>query len=318
MLQSLYRLPRHTRLACPSGRAAARCRDRIARMLVSGPGVALENMALTPQQRDMDICGRQLLWLLQNEEVVQQEIRDLVEDVISARYSRHDEILRQDVADDVLIKVRDWCAKNPETPIECLPAFIRAAAYRAFADIRRRGKLRSVGGDALGRISGNAARYASLSLELAVAFEMVPEPYRTAGSLKFFEGLTDQELADNLGVSLSVLQHRLARCRNVLRAVVLVEWAEDRMEAGRRTGQGADTRRWRGRGLAAWREGFGRRSKPERPRCVSVQNAVQVRHTPSRTILNAVRSDATAMTRYAGLARSRLIASLQLPWLCTA
>jgi DNA-directed RNA polymerase specialized sigma24 family protein len=212
-------------------------------MLASGPGIALENMALTPQQCDMDICGRQLLWLLQNEEVLQQEIRDLVEDVIAARYSRHGEILRHEVADDVLIKVRDWCAKNPETAIECVPAFIRAAAYRTFADIRRRGRLRSMGADTQGRISGYAARHASLSLDLAVAFEMVPEPYRTAGSLKFFEGLTDQELADNLGISLGVLQHRLARCRNVLRAVMLIEWAEDQMEA----------RGMPGRGPAGWR-----------------------------------------------------------------
>ncbi len=203
-------------------------------MLDSGPGVALENMALTPQQCDTDICGRQLLWLLQNREEVQQEIRDLVEDVISARYSRHGEILRGEVADDVLIKVRDWCVKNPEMAIECVPAFIRAAAYRTFADIRRRGKPRSLAG---------AARHPSLSLDLAVAFEMVPEPYRTAGSLKFFEGLTDQELADNLGVSLSVLKHRLARCRNVLRAVMLIEWAEDQMEA----------RGMPGRGPAGWR-----------------------------------------------------------------
>jgi RNA polymerase sigma-70 factor, ECF subfamily len=58
--------------------------------------------------------------------------------------------------------------------------------------------------------------------------ERLPEPYREAMKLVDFEGLSQQQLADRMDISLSGAKSRVQRARQQLREMVLdccrVEW----------------------------------------------------------------------------------------------
>ena len=51
--------------------------------------------------------------------------------------------------------------------------------------------------------------------------ERLPEPYREAMKLADFEGLSQQEVADRTGVSLSGAKSRVQRARRQLREMIL-------------------------------------------------------------------------------------------------
>nr|HMQ21181.1 sigma factor-like helix-turn-helix DNA-binding protein [Planctomycetota bacterium] len=52
------------------------------------------------------------------------------------------------------------------------------------------------------------------------------EQYRTPIVLKYLHGLTNQEIADTIGVSLSSLKVRLSRARELLHARLWKRWEE--------------------------------------------------------------------------------------------
>lgn len=51
--------------------------------------------------------------------------------------------------------------------------------------------------------------------------ELLPKPYREAMRLADFEGLSQQEIADRMGISLSGAKSRVQRARQQLREMIL-------------------------------------------------------------------------------------------------
>ena len=137
----------------------------------------------------------------------------------------NDPATADDVTQDVMLKVQSQLHDLP--PQDKLPAWVfriarnavidhyRSRAVRAHADIAEHEPVADAGEpeqDVVVR---------ELTPCLRRMVEQLSEPYREATKLADFEGLTQQEVADRLGISLSAAKSRVQRARQQLREMLL-------------------------------------------------------------------------------------------------
>ena len=130
-----------------------------------------------------------------------------------------------DITQDVLLKVRTQMDTLPAE--DRLPAWMFAVARNAIVDHYRARAVRDhadvaevdVIADSPDEDDEAAAR--ELAPCLLRMVEQLPDPYREAMKLADFEGLSQQELADRAGISLSGAKSRVQRARQQLREMIL-------------------------------------------------------------------------------------------------
>jgi RNA polymerase sigma-70 factor (ECF subfamily) len=129
-----------------------------------------------------------------------------------------------DLAQDVMLKVQANLGSLP--PEEKLPAWVLAVARNAVIDHYRARAIRDhadvadvepvVDADEAERQNG----LRDLTPCLLRMVEQLPEPYRAAMRMADFEGLSQQEVADRAGITLSGAKSRVQRARQMLREMV--------------------------------------------------------------------------------------------------
>lgn len=130
-----------------------------------------------------------------------------------------------DVTQDVMLKVQAQLGELP--PEEKLSAWVWRVARNAIVDHYRARGVRDHGSideaqvpDGTGADEQHeAVRELTPCLNKLIAH--LPEPYRQALTLADLEGLSQQELAERAGVSLSGAKSRVQRARQQLRELIL-------------------------------------------------------------------------------------------------
>ena len=130
-----------------------------------------------------------------------------------------------DITQDVLLKMQTQLGTMP--PEDKLPAWVFTIARNAVIDYYRARAVRDHAdiGDVdppagMTEAETNVA-VRELTPCLVRMAEQLPEPYREAMKLVDFGGLSQQELADRVGISLSGAKSRVQRARQMLREMVL-------------------------------------------------------------------------------------------------
>ena len=130
-----------------------------------------------------------------------------------------------DITQDVLLKVQTQIHTLP--PEDKLPAWVFAIARNAIVDyyrsraVRGHANIEDVDATAEPDEADDAGPRQQLARCLAGMIEQLPEPYREAMKLADVEGLTQQEVATRVGVSLSGAKSRVQRGRQQLREMIL-------------------------------------------------------------------------------------------------
>lgn len=130
-----------------------------------------------------------------------------------------------DITQDVMLKVQTQLDAMP--PEDKLPTWVFAIARNAVIDHYRARAVRDHAdihdvepvADSSGIEQQAAVR--ELTPCLLRMVEQLPEPYREAMKLADFEGLSQQEIADRAGISLSGAKSRVQRARQQLREMIL-------------------------------------------------------------------------------------------------
>jgi RNA polymerase sigma-70 factor (ECF subfamily) len=155
-------------------------------------------------------------------QTIWSDLAERVRRFVAARVN--DAHAADDIAQDVMLKVQTQLDALP--PDDKLPAWVfriarnaiidhyRAAAVRDHADLTEHEPAVVRDGD------DSAAAIADLAPCLARMVELLPEPYREAMKLADFQGLSQQEVADRAGVSLSGAKSRVQRGRVMLREMI--------------------------------------------------------------------------------------------------
>jgi RNA polymerase sigma-70 factor (ECF subfamily) len=136
-----------------------------------------------------------------------------------------DEHAADDITQDVMLKVQTQLDAMP--PGDKLPAWVFAVArntiidhYRARA-IRDHADIADVEPVAEDSSVEQEAAVRELTPCLLRMVEQLPEPYREAMKLADFGGLSQQEIADRAGISLSGAKSRVQRARRQLHDMLL-------------------------------------------------------------------------------------------------
>jgi RNA polymerase sigma-70 factor (ECF subfamily) len=156
------------------------------------------------------------------------ELGARLRDFIASRVN--DSHAADDITQDVMLRVQTNLDALP--PDEKLPAWVFAIARNAIVDHYRARATREhadvqdiepPAGAKAAEAEAADARQAVRGLThcLARMVELLPEPYREAMKLVDFEGVSQQELADRTGVSLSGAKSRVQRARQQLREMIL-------------------------------------------------------------------------------------------------
>jgi RNA polymerase sigma-70 factor, ECF subfamily len=131
----------------------------------------------------------------------------------------------EDVAQDVMLKVQTQLDALP--PDDKLPAWVFRIARNAVIDHYRSRGVRGhapLGENDVATADDDDDTMAGAAREMTACLtrmvELLPEPYRDAIKLADFEGLSQQELADRAGVSLSGAKSRVQRGRAMLREMI--------------------------------------------------------------------------------------------------
>ena len=130
-----------------------------------------------------------------------------------------------DITQDVMLKVQSQLHALP--PEDKLPAWVFAVARNAIVDYYRTRAVREHADitdieppeDATDDERQTVVR--ELTPCLTRMIELLPEPYRTAMKLADIDGLSQQDLADRAGISLSGAKSRVQRARQQLREMIL-------------------------------------------------------------------------------------------------
>ena len=143
-----------------------------------------------------------------------QDLRARVRRFVARRVN--DSHAADDITQDVMLKVQAHLGALPDG--EKLPAWVTAAARNAVIDYYRSRSIRQsnvkvVADAALGAIDDDTSASRELAACLGRMVDQLPEPYRTALKLADFEGLSQQELAERAGLSLSGAKSRVQRAR---------------------------------------------------------------------------------------------------------
>ena len=150
------------------------------------------------------------------------ELGDRLRRFVGGRVS--DPHAADDITQDVMLKVQTQRDALP--PEDQLPAWVFAVARNAVVDHYRARAARdhvSIRGFEPAADSSGAGQQAGvheLTPCLLRMVERLPEPYRGAMKLADFEGLSQQEVADRAGISLSGAKSRVQRGRAMLREMI--------------------------------------------------------------------------------------------------
>ena len=136
-----------------------------------------------------------------------------------------DEHVADDLAQEVMLKAQTHLRNAPAE--DRLAAWLFQIARNTVIDYYR--SPRSRGPVTLDQVeeptSPSAAAEADVTTELAACLrpmvQRLPQPYREAVQLTEFEGLTQQAVAERLGISLSGAKSRVQRGREKLKALLL-------------------------------------------------------------------------------------------------
>ena len=130
-----------------------------------------------------------------------------------------------DITQDVMLKVQSHLDSLPLE--DKLPAWVMAVARNALVDHYRARAIRDHADSADVDPADDAteeerqAAIRDLTPCLTRMIEQLPEPYREAMKLADIEGLSQQEVADRAGISLSGAKSRVQRARQQLREMIL-------------------------------------------------------------------------------------------------
>ena len=130
-----------------------------------------------------------------------------------------------DITQDVMLKVQTQLESLP--PEDKLPAWVFTVARNGITDFyRARGVREHADIDSFEPVTDAGAderqdAIRELTPCLTRMVERLPEPYREAMKLADFEGLSQQEVADRAGISLSGAKSRVQRGRQMLREMIL-------------------------------------------------------------------------------------------------
>jgi RNA polymerase sigma-70 factor (ECF subfamily) len=130
-----------------------------------------------------------------------------------------------DITQDVMLKVQSQLDALPQE--DKLPAWVFAVASNAIIDHYRARAVRDHADiseiEPIDDATEDERQAAIRDLKpcLMRMVEQLPEPYREAMKLADFEGLTQQEIADRTGVSLSGAKSRVQRARKQMREMIL-------------------------------------------------------------------------------------------------
>jgi RNA polymerase sigma-70 factor (ECF subfamily) len=137
----------------------------------------------------------------------------------------NDQHAADDITQEVMLKVQSQLDTLP--PEDKLPAWVLAVARNAVIDYYRARAVRNHADIANGDPAEDAsedeqqAAVRNLTSCLMRMIEQLPEPYREAMKLSDIEGLSQREVADRSGVSLSGAKSRVQRARQRLREMLL-------------------------------------------------------------------------------------------------
>ena len=151
------------------------------------------------------------------------ELGTCVRRFVSRRVS--DEHVAEDITQDVMLRFQTQVDAMP--PEDKLPAWVFAIARNAVIDHYRARAVRDHADiaevESVAEDTGVEEQAAARELTpcLLRMVEQLPEPYREAVKLADFEGLSQQEVADRAGISLSGAKSRVQRARQQLRDMLL-------------------------------------------------------------------------------------------------
>lgn len=167
---------------------------------------------ITGRARDCGVLSTEAVWV---------EISGQLKRFIAVRVRNHDDA--EDVLQDVFVKVHDQLPRL-EDPGR-LHAWVYQITRNAIVDYyRRRGRTPELTSEFPEHLAADAAE-ADLTEEVAAwllpMIETLPPKYRDALRLSEVQGLTQQETARRLGISLSGAKSRVQRGREQLRAMLV-------------------------------------------------------------------------------------------------
>lgn len=137
----------------------------------------------------------------------------------------NDEHAADDITQDVMLKVQSQLDAMPSE--DKLPAWVFAVTRNAIIDhyrstaVRHHADISSVEAAAHTTEVERQTAVRELAPCLLRMVERLSEPYREAMKLADFEGLSQQEVADRTGISLSGAKSRVQRARHQLREMIL-------------------------------------------------------------------------------------------------
>jgi RNA polymerase sigma-70 factor (ECF subfamily) len=130
-----------------------------------------------------------------------------------------------DITQDVMVKLQTQLDAMP--PEDRLPAWVFAVSRNAIVDhyraraVRNHADIDDVGPVAASGDDEQQTAVRELTSCLKRMVNLLPEPYREAMKLADFAGLGQQEIADQIGISLSGAKSRVQRARQQLREMIL-------------------------------------------------------------------------------------------------
>ena len=134
-----------------------------------------------------------------------------------------DEHAAEDLVGETFARVHDGLAELERE--ERLEAWVWSVARNALTDHRRRGARPDDGAAPLEDVAASEPPGPNLTAAAGgwacMMIALLPDPYREALVLSELEGLTQQEVAERLGLSLSGAKSRIQRGRARLRDLVL-------------------------------------------------------------------------------------------------
>jgi RNA polymerase sigma-70 factor (ECF subfamily) len=151
------------------------------------------------------------------------ELGDRVRRFVNTRVS--DSHAADDIAQDVMLKIQSRVDQLPAD--EKLASWVFAIARNAIVDHYRAAAVREHADIASAEEAVEDDRadleraVRELSPCLGRMVEQLPEPYREAMKLSDLEGVTQQEIADRAGISLSGAKSRVQRARQMMREMLL-------------------------------------------------------------------------------------------------